>query len=87
MRVIYKYAIPLSLSIKLLIPWGYKILSFQNKGEDLFIWVEVDPSHATTDVTFHIVATGGEVPECCDYIGTVVDVDNMVWHLYKKQFQ
>lgn len=45
------------------------------------VWAEVDPGEPKTRYPFHIVATGGAVPEGGQHVGTVFD-GPYVWHFY-----
>ncbi len=81
-KVIYKYEIPLMPEPAVNMPNDLQIISFQMQGNKMFVWVICDPLAESICYKFRLVATGGETPVLCDYIGTVVDHEYMVWHLF-----
>ena len=66
------------------LPQGADPVYFGTKGGGYNLWVEFDQAKADVleEQTFLLVGTGFEVPDACNYIGTVIEADTFVWHLY-----
>lgn len=87
MKIIYKYEIPLQYESYIKIPHLYKILSFQQQCNEIFIWCEIETLNLSDCdyVKFILIGTGFEIPnDAHEYIGTVVMPTMLVWHLYRS---
>jgi hypothetical protein len=89
MRKIYKYPVELDSEfdgfheVILLVPEGTKFLCIQLQNGKPCIWAEIEKGVPCTEVTLISVGTGhGAVPEAMRYLGTVVQPDGLVFHVY-----
>lgn len=84
---IYKYKIDLIDEPQIIMPTNSKILHVSDQFGELFLWAEVDEDATCTPVNFRVYGTGHPLdPEHATYtfIGSVQDIRNLVWHIYKK---
>lgn len=64
------------------VPHGARFLHVGVQGDDVCIWLEVDPENRTTTYTLWSVGTGwGTVEPFREYLGSVQQ-GQYVWHLY-----
>lgn len=73
--------------IELEIPSGGKVLHFQNQGERLCIWVQVDPSKPKCKRRFEVIGTGYQMqnPEKLAHRGTLLlESGRLVVHLFER---
>lgn len=80
MHTVYKY--PLG---KHKMNWHDGPLCVAIQCDDIFVWVDVDTENVneSCEVEYVAIPTGGEVPEFCNYIGSVHGVQGwMVFHVY-----
>ena len=85
MRTIYKYPVPHIdrwSAFRLEMPSGALFRRFDQQGEDLFIWLEVDTIGEPAIRTYCIVGTGHSIPLYAEYRGTCF-AGPFVWHLYE----
>lgn len=69
---IFKYTLEKFGSHSLPVPLDATFLSVQLQGAAIVLWFAVnDEDMAATGRTFLGVVTGGEVPDGCEYLGTV----------------
>lgn len=79
MKNIFKYTInPHGNTV---LPIGHRLLKVGVQGDDICLWVMVDPDAELAPFNYQVIATGGEVPEGAQYIDTVF-MDIFVWHIY-----
>ena len=79
---VFKYLLEREFIFQIETPVLFKPLETGVKGEDFYLWAEVQPKSGYTQQTFHAVLTGGIVPENTKYIGSLVDEKMRVWHYY-----
>ncbi len=83
MHTIYRHLIGSRPAIsRLLLPEGFKILSFQMQDRAIAGWFEVNTAAPLTDVWFENVGTGDLAPKDGTYVATVQD-GMYVWHVYR----
>ena len=86
---IWKFEIPIKFYFEIEMPVCARILSFQEQGCNLFIWVIVDVNAATETRAFSIYGTGqpllsSSMEHLGEYIGTAQqDHGQFVWHLFE----
>ena len=69
---IFKYTLERFGAHSLPVPLDATFLSVQFQGTAIVLWFSVnDEGMAATGRTFLGVVTGGEVPDGCEYLGTV----------------
>lgn len=91
MLKIHKYKIDKAFHVWLSVemPWGAKILSFQEQNGDLCIWALVDDTKAMGYKTFMLHGTGISFSDSkltdypVNFIGTAQS-DGYVWHLFER---
>lgn len=81
MRKIFKTQLRLKSVQEVRIPSDYKWLSAQLQGSIMCLWFECDPNSPLRNRYINIGGTGHAVPDGT-YIGTIVNEDEMVWHIY-----
>ena len=65
------------------IPSGFKILQCAiHPDKTLAIWAAVPPHAEEVEINILIRFTGESEPEKAEYIGTVIDSNNLVYHIY-----
>lgn len=62
-------------------PMLAKILTVQNKNDQIVFWAEVVPGSLIVDRGFQVVDTGRQFETDGIYIGTV-QIQDMVYHVY-----
>lgn len=83
--IIYKYQFALVESQYVAMPGGAEVLSTGLQNGIITIWAKVDPNNPSVAYAFHIVGTGGEVPDNTEFIGTVQQ-DRFVWHVFQGRW-
>ena len=87
MRTIHKYPINITPGIQVIKSYSLcKPLSFQIQHRQPFLWVEVNTAMPEKDLRIEVFGTGHELPFQNDnpwHIGTIIDSNFMVWHLYQ----
>lgn len=80
---IYKY--PLDFDTQVIEMHSFRrIVHVDNQHNRPAIWAEVDTDSPLEQVTFHVVATGSEVPSPGEYRWTVLfDEGKFVFHVYE----
>jgi len=84
--IIYKYEIPIQSRFQIPLPYGSRILKFEEqKNQGLFIWVMHNKLQKPMTRTFGIRATGEEFDlfDNMDYVGTAQTSSGYVWHLFE----
>jgi len=84
---IHKYQIPAVANLKVAMPAGAKILSFQLQKGIPTIWAEVDPAARPVERRFVAYGTGKDLPppERRAYVGTYqCDGGETVWHVFEE---
>jgi len=83
MRKIYKYVLPDSTPSIVKAPSGAMALCAQVQADKICVWMNVDPGAEDREYDFHIVPTGGEVPEYSHYVSTVQILGGkFIFHIY-----
>lgn len=83
-QFIYKYKLFPGCLQTFRLPAGAMVCTFAAQGNDLCIWVQVNPMKRTILRAFEVVPTGGMVPTDGEYVGTALMSDGaLVWHLYE----
>ena len=81
---IYKYTLEITDRQILKIPESWFLLDIQNQNGKIVMWVRVSPDNELFDNAFYIIATGQDLHDKCDeHLGTI-QIDKMVWHVYKS---
>jgi hypothetical protein len=83
MLTIWKYTLPFQNEVILQVPKQGNILTVQMQGDELVMWVVVDPKREPEERTILIRGTGHHIKDtvCPHYIGTV-QVSGLVWHVF-----
>lgn len=88
METIWKFVIPLKDESKISMPKGFKILSCQKQQGEICVWARVNDKAKQVEVSFAVVGTGHPYPsDAWNYVGTVVDGDFYVWHVFYKYIE
>lgn len=86
MIVVWKYKIRIHGKFSLSIPDPGRIVHFgEDRDADLCAWAEINPANSVIgrrEVPFCVLPTGGEVPTNATHVGSTVDHNKEVWHLY-----
>lgn len=65
-------------------PKGARVVSIGADNDGPRVWAEVDPGCEMRSYRFACVWTGkGHVPEGYDYDSSLVDPNNLIWHVYR----
>lgn len=84
MRVIHKFG-PYNPCEIINIEGVRKVVHFDQQGNQLYIWAEVDKEDKTnTNLAFLIVPTGADYEPEWIHVASVVDSTQLVWHLLKE---
>lgn len=71
MTKILKYTLPAyACTASIQMPASATILSAREQGEDFRLWVAVDPGERNVTRNFVVLATGDEVPDGLEFLGT-----------------
>jgi hypothetical protein len=81
MKTVYKYSLYHGLT-NISAPGNAKPLSTGMQNGSVMLWMEVDVNNLLQIYNFHVVPTGGSVPQNGHYIGTAFD-GMFVWHVYQ----
>ncbi len=70
--------------VQIEMPYTHKILTVREKGEDIYLWAEVDTTSPMIARRFRIIGTGRDLPDASlTYIGTGALYDGrLVLHVY-----
>jgi len=81
---IWKYELEVTDVQSVIMPRGAEVLSVQNQGGSICLWVIVDPKEENVWREFEIIGTGNPMePDIRrSFIGTV-QVDRLVWHVFE----
>lgn len=80
---IWKYQLK-GLTQTIMIPGSGKALAVGAQGEDLVMWVMLDPEARPVARKFEVFGTGVDgVTEMHRYIGTA-QIHGLVWHVFEK---
>lgn len=81
---VYKYQITNKKRQDIELPEGAQILSLQLQKGIPTIWALVDPEAVTYTRRFFVVATGEEIGDHLEYVGTFqVPESELVFHIFK----
>lgn len=88
-KQIWKFEIQIRDVVRVLMPEGAEILTFQNQRGNPCIWALVDPTKPKEERMFEIYGTGHDIHEDMgidrEYIGTIISEQGMlVWHLFER---
>ena len=85
--VIWKYNLPLQFQKTIPMPQGAKPLHLghQYNESERNLWVLVDPDEPVVDMKIYWLPTGAKVESGMEYIGTLVESDNTVWHCFWRR--
>lgn len=89
MKSIYKYHLtPFDDEMTLDLPRGARILSVQERQDNIYLWALVDPKQPTEPRRFFVRGTGHEITETdaagARYLGTVYLMDGrLVFHIFE----
>lgn len=87
MKTIYKYTLEIKDKQILSIPKRANFLDFQNQGNQIVFWMEVDTEDMLmSDEEFFIVGTGNPIPEDAKHYHASVQTGVFVWHIYQSLF-
>lgn len=86
MKTIWKYALSINVSTEVSMPGGADLRAVAVQGDNNFIslWAEVDPMATPQTRHFFVVGTGHEFAGGARYVGTALDRDGFVWHVYER---
>ena len=97
MRTIHRFPLKLRDSQVIDMPAHAQPLSVQMKGDVICLWAQVDTDQAPVPRTIEIYGTGRPLPRFeithdtdpkqdgpRQYLGTVVEDDSFVWHVFEK---
>lgn len=87
MRVVWKFGLPVTDGVEILMPEGAEILHVANQYEvnisTLEVWALVDPDADEVPRKFTIHGTGHPVTDGGTYVGTVISAQGrLVWHVF-----
>jgi hypothetical protein len=87
-RVVHKYEVGYGEAGSQM-PLGAKLLHVDSQpkagGEGVFVWAEVDPAAPLVRQQIGYFATGEDLPEDAEYVGTAVTPGGaFVWHVYER---
>ena len=81
--VVWKYEFPKVRKNRILIPESNKLLHVSLVGSTPTAWFEVDTSSETVAMTVNFFATGEDLWENHEYMGTVM-LEGLVFHMYRE---
>lgn len=69
------------------LPPGAEVLHVAEQHGQITLWARLDPSAARVARTFHVVGTGGDVPDRADtFRGTAVAAGgSLVFHVFEEK--
>ena len=84
MQEIWKWPID-SLTNKIEMPGGSKVLAVQMQGDHFMLWAEVYPGELKVTRTFKLIPTGGRFRRTREwtYLATVQSNNGLVFHVYE----
>lgn len=85
MKVVYKYRVDWADYFSLELPLGAEIIHFGIQRSVLHLWALVDSDARTALRWFRLAGTGHRIdnPGLGPHVGTVIDDDHLVWHLFE----
>jgi len=87
MKTIWKFNIPITDEVDIIMPRLSRILSVAEAGfASLSVWALVDPDMPRTSRKFYIYGTGHPAPHADTqiYVGTVPMTNGLVFHLFRE---
>ena len=84
MKAIWKFGLSESCTVEM--PKGARILTVREQGNDVALWVEVDPKAPREKREFRLFGTGFELPgnKLMNYLGTAMLMGgSLVLHAYE----
>jgi len=84
MRVVYKYAVPVSAGRRhpISVSTDARLLHVAEQHGEPTLWLETDPYEVQETREFQVIGTGWQVPEQTAYVGTA-HCGAFVWHVYE----
>lgn len=68
------------------VPDGAQVVHFAEQDGVLCFWALVDPyALENEELSVAVVYTGEQVPNGGRYVGTCMDSDELVWHLFVRE--
>lgn len=83
---IFKYILPITDNvIEIRLPIFHEFLDIQAQGDQIVIWLLVNPDEEVFIKQFKIFATGQNIfcPDDYFYLKTVQMPDGLVWHVFE----
>lgn len=82
---IFKYEIPVSSNVEVVMPRGAKVLKVDNQRGQICLWALVNTDQPPEKRYLTVVGTGREIHllSTLTYIDTVV-VEPFVWHVFER---
>ncbi|MFH5927065.1 DUF7352 domain-containing protein [Roseomonas xinghualingensis] len=82
-QAIYKYILRPGEPVMMPARSG-RMISVGVQGDDICLWASVDPMTRERPCTFHVVPTGGRVPDFSTFVGTVMlHGGALVFHVFE----
>lgn len=84
MRTIFKYHLPLGGVTNIPLPADAQVLHIGATGDDVCMWVLLDPDSGSIARYFRIFGTGEHVGDVLAYLGTAQTYGGrFVWHVFE----
>ncbi len=84
MRTIWKFPVEAGTNT-IDLPAVFKVLTVQLQDEEPVMWVVLNTDEPPEPVTFHVLPTGGEVPDVpLDYVDTFQFTNGLVFHVFRE---
>ncbi len=85
MRTVWKIPLEIEGDNSVTLPEGVNVVHIDTQGDDIMMWVLVEPVRVSREYRFFVVATGGEVPRNTQHVGTVLtNLGKSVWHVFAE---
>ena len=78
---IYNYPVKDEMTLNLRA--GARVISIMTKENQPYIWVEIPDEGEIEERKFQIFGTGWPINDEVSYVGSYVEDDYFVWHLYE----
>lgn len=79
-RTVWKFLVKPTKNLDL--PMGWEVVDVSAKGDEVFMWVMLDPNAPRHREVFVSIPTGGVVPDDADHVGSWHMDDGLVFHLF-----
>ncbi len=86
MHTIWKFPLVVTDRQNIRLPSLHRVLSVQEQGDQIMMWVAVDTDASYVNETFVIVGTGYPIPDDIaikDHVGSVQQ-GMFVWHVFQQ---